>query len=77
VHVSRLDVVWQTCRDEVLSEVQKILDEGGLPQSQAFQCRTSAAKRVFDHMDEERKQEILQKVQEYKTKGNDPEIQHQ
>jgi hypothetical protein len=79
LYTSRTQVVLQTCKDEVQSEIQNIIQEKGLLPSadSEFQCRTSAARRVFNRMDEEKKQEILRMVQEYKTKGNDPQIQHQ
>lgn len=78
-HISRIEVVWRRQREEVESEVQKMICEKGLESTpqQCFQYRTSAAKRLYHRMDEEEKQEIMQLIQEYNTKGNEPEIQCQ
>jgi hypothetical protein len=77
--ISRIEVVWRRQREEVECEVQKMIHEKGLESTpqECFQYRTSAAKRVYHRMDEEKKQEIMQVIQEYRTKGNEPEIQRQ
>ena len=77
--VSKIEVVWRTHKQEVESEIKKMIREDGLELApmQTFRYRTAAAKRVYDQMDEEKKQEIMQLVQEYKNKGNEPESQQQ
>jgi hypothetical protein len=74
--ITKIEMVWKTCKEEVESEIRRLLHEQNQESTTAewFRYRTTAAKTVYDQMDEQQKHRIAELIQEYKDKGNEPDI---
>lgn len=74
-----IDVLWRERKDDVMNELKRMLgvtdfDKGD---QRVFMQRTAAAKRVYEQMNEQEKQEINKLVELYKEEGNDAQTRLQ
>lgn len=72
---SRLEIIWEERRDEVLEEVKVIVGKSDPTDKDNFQQRTAAAKAVYDRLSEGEKGRIRKLVETRKKRVNPPEKQ--
>ena len=73
--INYLEIVYRTRKQEVIDELKEMLnvEEIDLSKREAFTQRRTAAKRIWDRMNETEREDILQLVETHKRDGNDDE----
>jgi hypothetical protein len=73
--INYLEIVYRTRKQEVIDELKIMLNVEtiDLSKGEAFTRRRTAAKRVWDRMNAQEMEEIMQLVESYNNEGNDDE----
>ena len=77
IQCTAIDVIWREHRKEVEEEIKVMLniEQVDFSIKEVFQQRTAAAKKVLMKMSPVEKEDILQKVENYKNNGLPIDIQ--
>jgi hypothetical protein len=77
--VTKLDVIWYTFQKQVYEELKDILDVTEVDTSTKgfFEQQTTAAKRVYENLNQKDQEWVQAEVKNWKTRSLPQAVQHQ